>query len=202
MFQLENFILLNNIADAEKTEIIASFEKPKSYKKGEVIYSFDSFNPAIGVIVEGEAAARSENILKKTFKQGDTFGAAAVFGNDKPYISEIVAKTDCVIQFIDEKMLLKLFKKYPQISVNYIIFLSDRVRFLNRKISMFTCKGASMKLYRFLVENADENNRVKIVNMTSLARQTSLGRTSLYRAVSELSESGMIERDGSTITIK
>ena len=202
MFELKNWFLLNNLPESDKTEIIKSFAEPSAYKKGEVIYSGGSFRKAIGVFLCGRASAYGENVLKKTFFEGDTFGAAALFGGNGEYISEITAKTDCLIQFVDEKELRVLLKKYPEISINYISFLSERVRLLNKKISLFTCKGAVMKLYRFLIDNADEYNTVKIANMSSLAKLTSIGRTSLYRAVDELTENGIIERNGSTIIIK
>lgn len=202
MYAIENWFLLNNLSKDAKTEIIGCLKKPKAYKKGETIYSEKSFLKAIGLIVSGRATAFGENVLKKTFHEGDTFGAAALFGNEEQYISRIVAKTDCEILFADEKELRTLFNKYPEMSINYISFLSERVRLLNKKISLFTCKGAPVKLYRYLSDNADENNTVKIVNMTSLAKSTSIGRTSLYRAMDELTENGIIERNGSTITIK
>lgn len=202
MFAIENWFLLNNLSKEAKTEIINSFSQSKHYKKGETIYSDKAFSKAIGVVLNGSAAAHGENVLKKNFYEGDTFGAAALFGNESPYISRITAKTDCEILFVDEKELRFLFEQHPEASINYISFLSERVRLLNRKISLFTCKGATMKLYKYLTDNADENNTVKIVNMTSLARLTSIGRTSLYRAMEELTESGVIERNGSTIKIK
>lgn len=201
MFDLKNWFLLYKIPEQDKTEIVSSFDEPKSYKKGETVYSENDYKKALGVILSGFVSAQGENVLKKTFMQGDTFGAAAIFGNDSVYISEITAKTDCIIQFVDENQLRELFEKYPLISVNYISFLSDKIRFLNQKISVFTCKSATMKIYRFLLDNADENNKVK-ANMTSLARLTSIGRTSLYRALDELTDAGYISRDGSIITIK
>ncbi|MCR4563688.1 MAG: Crp/Fnr family transcriptional regulator [Clostridiales bacterium] len=202
MFDLSNWFLLYKIPQEDKTDIIASFPEARAYKKGETIYSGDEFERALGVILSGFASAHGENVLKKTFMQGDTFGAAALFGSGNEYISEITAKTDCLIQLVDENTLKKLFLKYPEISINYISFLSDKVRFLNRKISIFTCKSASMRLYRYFLDNADENNSVKVPNMTSLARLTSIGRTSLYRAMDELAENGYISRDGSSIIIK
>ena len=202
MFDINNWFLLYNLPQSDKTDIIAAFDEPKTYKKGESIYSVEQFERALGVILSGFASAHGENVLKKTFMQGDTFGAAALFGKSDVYISEITAKTDCLIQFVDEKKLEALLRKYPEMSVNYISFLSDRIRFLNQKISLFTCKSAAMKMYRYLLENADENNTVKLSNMTSIARLTSLGRTSIYRALDELVEDGYISKNGSTITIK
>ena len=202
MFDINDWFLLNNLSEEVKNEIVSGFSKAKKYKKGECIYSPDRFSRAIGVFLSGKAEAKSENVLKRSFSQGETFGVAAIFGDETPYISEITAKTDCTVQFVSEKELRDLIKTHPEIAGNYISFLSDRVRFLNRKISVYTCKSVSARLYRFLVDNADENNTVNIVSMSSLAKQTSIGRTSLYRAMDSLVDDGMIERNGSTVTIK
>ena len=202
MYDVKNWFLLNNLSESDKTEVINLFGEPKKYKKGQLIYSPESFSKAIGLILSGRAEASGDNVLKKSFSDGDTFGAAALFGDEEQYISSISAKTDCTVLFADEKTLVSLFGKYPSVSLNYIAFLSDRVRLLNRKIGLYTCKGAGSKLYEYLVLNADENNQVKITNMSSLARAASLGRTSLYRALSELEGKGMVSRDLNVITIK
>jgi CRP-like cAMP-binding protein len=201
MFDVKNWFLLNNLSESDKTEIIKSFGAPKDYKKGGVIYSPDSFSKAIGLILSGRAEATGENVLKRVFSEGDTFGAAALFGDEKQYISSIKAKTDCTVLFVDEKLLISIFNTYPSVSLNYISFLSDRVRLLNRKIGLYTCKGAGSKLYEYLTLNADENNRVTVTNMSSLAKAASLGRTSLYRAFDELESRGMVKRDRNVITI-
>jgi CRP-like cAMP-binding protein len=125
-----------------------------------------------------------------------------MFGAGDRYISEIIAKTECTILFISQQQLENIFAKYPIVSVNYITFLTDRIRYLNQKIKLYTCKGASAKLYLYLCNNADDNNIVKISNMTSLAKLTSLGRTSLYRAVDELCSNGLIERNNKIIRVK
>lgn len=140
--------------------------------------------------------------MKRSFVKGDVFGAAALFGNEDSYISRIIAKSELQIQFIDEDILKGIFKKYPDTAVNYIEFLSQRVRFLNRRINLFAQKSAAAKLYQFLSENADENNTYIADNMSKLAALTSIGRTSLYRAIDELTEAKMIEKCGMSIIVK
>ncbi|MGN1202266.1 MAG: Crp/Fnr family transcriptional regulator [Eubacterium sp.] len=201
MYNIENLFLFDGLSNIDKSDIVSSLTVSKSFAKGQTIYNADSFENALGIFLSGRAEAVSENVLKKNFIEGDTFGAASIFGAGEKYISEIITKTDCVVQFITEKELNEMFAKYPATSINYITFLSGRIRYLNQKIKLYTCKGAAAKLYLYLCSNADENNIVQITNMTSLARLTSIGRTSLYRAVEELCESGLIERKKSILNL-
>lgn len=201
MYDIRKLFLFNGLAEGDRDCIISTLTECKGFAKGETIYSADAFQNAMGIFLTGRAEATSENVVKKNFIEGDIFGVGSMFGAGEKYISEIVTKTDCLVQFITEEQLKKIFEKYPITSVNYITFLSGRIRYLNQKIKLYTCKGAAAKLYMYLCNNADENNVVKINNMTSLARLTSIGRTSLYRAVDELSERGLIERKNQIIKV-
>jgi CRP-like cAMP-binding protein len=58
-------------------------------------------------IIKGKAKATTlsgEGLLTR-FGRGDLFGAAAVFGDNKEYISKIVADSDCTVQFIEQEKL-------------------------------------------------------------------------------------------------
>lgn len=201
MYNIENLFLFDGLSGNEKGEIISALSHCRAFAKGQTIYNADSFDNALGIFLSGTAEAVSDNVIKKNFSEGDIFGAASMFGAGEKYISEIITKTDCTVQFITEKELKAMFESYPVISVNYITFLSGRIRYLNQKIKLYTCKGAAAKLYMYLCSNADENSIVKITNMSSLARLTSIGRTSLYRAMEELSENGLIERNNLIIKV-
>ncbi|MGN0521936.1 MAG: Crp/Fnr family transcriptional regulator [Eubacterium sp.] len=202
MYNLKNLFLFDGLSDNEKKDIISSLSQSITFTKGQTIYNADSFENALGIFLSGRAQAVGENILKKNFVEGDTFGAASMFGAGEKYVSEIITKTSSCVQFITENELRDIFEKYPATAVNYINFLSGRVRYLNQKIKLYTCKGAAQKLYLYLCSNADESNNVKISDMSSLAKLTSIGRTSLYRAMEELTDSGLIERNNKIIKVK
>lgn len=202
MQNIENLFLFNGLEKNEINMIVSSLPAPQKFSKGEEIYNHTAFKKAIGIILSGKAEAVDGGLLKRSFVKGDVFGAAALFSGDDSYISRIIAKSEVEIQFIGEDVLKDIFVDYPETAINYIEFLSQRVRFLNRRINLYAQKGASSKLYQFLTENADENNIYNADNMSKLAALTSIGRTSLYRAIDELTEAEMIEKCGTTIIIK
>ena len=185
-------------------EALEKLELPDEvgYKKGEVIYGRDNYERALGVLLTGKAeAVAQEKSALTTFLAGATFGAAALFGGEE-YVSVIRATTDCRVQFLPEEVLRKLFADYPQTAVNYVAFLSDKVRFLNRKIATYTSGGAAGRLYYWLGANCDEAGHLPAgVTMTMLAKMLNIGRTSLYRALEELEEKGLIKKQSGEVIL-
>ncbi|MCM1286270.1 MAG: Crp/Fnr family transcriptional regulator [Acetobacter sp.] len=202
MYNIEDLFLFDGLSKTEKNNILSKLSAVRTFSKGEVIYNSDFFEKAIGILLSGKCEAVSDNVLKKNFTEGDMFGVASIFCEEEKYISDIIAKTDCIIQFISEAELNHMFSKYPSVSLNYIAFLTGRIRYLNQKIKLYTCKGGASKLYLYLRNNMNEDNLVEINDMSSLARLNSMGRTSLYRAMDELIDCGLVERHNKKIRVK
>lgn len=205
MIRYDDFFLLNGLSGAEISEIISNFSKPLTFKKGDTVYSKHQFSNAIGYIIKGEAVANSDNKNEahlKTFQKGMSFGAAALFGGGNSYISTITAKTDLEVLFITEAKLLSLFEKYPQTAVNYIAFLSERVRFLNKKLNVVSSNGSENTVYKYLTSLADDDGEVKAFkNMTLVSRTLGISRASLYRALSSLEAQGCIIKENNKIKV-
>ena len=174
------------------------------FSRGDTICDPATAGRALGIVLEGrtEAVAPTrEKAVLAVFGPGGTFGAAALFGGDG-YVSRIRAVTACAVVLLPEELLRQWFQRCPQMAVNYIGFLSSRVRFLNGKIAIFTQDSAQHRLYRWLRANCDEWGRLpEKLSMTKLAGTLSMGRTSLYRAMEELAEAGLIVRDGKKIEV-
>ena len=196
MTDFENIFLFEGLSDTEKKEITALLPEAKVYEKGETIYSKTDFCRSFCILLEGKATVKSGDVVYKEFCAGDTFGAAALFGKTEKYATDIYAASRCKVAFIGEDLLKSIFAKYPQCAINYIAFLSEKVRFLNRKIEQFSAASATEKLYLYLAEQGD-----KKINFSAAARFTGLGRTSLYRSLAELENSGRIERNGNIIKV-
>ena len=172
------------------------------YEKNEVIYGRNNYERALGVLLSGkaEAAARERSSLN-VFRAGDAFGAAALFGGEE-YSSFIRAVTPCRVQYIPEEMLRQLFADYPRIAMNYITFLSEKLRFLNGKIATYTSASVEGRLYYWMRENCDEEGHMPPgVTMTKLAKMLNVGRTSLYRAVEDLEKKFVVERRDGKVTL-
>ena len=202
MYDINELFLFKYLDPAERREVIASLDDPVTFAKGNVIYDTADFRRAVGVFLCGRGAAREGKTVKATFTEGGVFGAAAVFGADEKYASTVVASSDCLVLFISEQTLRSLMEKYPVCAVNYVTFLSEKVRYLNRKIAQYTGDGAASRLYRLLQSAADEDGCIRSANMSLLAKQTGMGRTSVYRALAELEESGAIVKENKVITLR
>lgn len=173
------------------------------YRRGETICNGGSQRRALGILLEGkaEAVGGEQQSVLTVFSAGGTFGAAALFGGGG-YVSHVRAVTGCTVLFLTQELLEEWFRRCPVLAVNYITFLSGRVRFLNGKIAILTQDSAQHRLYRWLQANCGEDGRLpEKVSMTKLASTLAMGRTSLYRALEELETAGLIARDGKRIEV-
>lgn len=202
---IESLFLFKDLTDAEKKKLVAKLEKPISFKKGDTIYSAEVFSNAIGFVIKGTATAvtnNSEGIYMKSFTEGNVFGAAAIFGNEERYISTIIAKTDMEILFISEETLKYFFALCPKTALNYISFLSDKVRFLNKKLNMISCPTAEDTVFNYLCSIKNSENIAKLpVSVTLLSKMLGLGRASLYRSFEALEKEGKIKRENNIIKV-
>lgn len=178
-------------------------DNPISFSKGEELYR----NGMLALIVSGKATVKrlndiGDSITIRSISSGELFGAASVFGDWKNGMSSIVADTNCEVLYIAEDKFCNILKQYPQISINYIAYLSDRIRFLNRKLDAFTTKSTEERLYEYLLSQSDSDGVIKLnFGMAELARRLNVGRTSIYRDISTLESKGLINRDGHNFKI-
>ncbi len=202
---IKDLFLLRDISPKQQDAILKLLPETVFFKKGDVIYSANSFKNALGFIFKGSAHAVTDNkdcMFMKSFSDGSVFGAAAVFGNENSYISKIFADSNCEVLFIDEAILKVIFENYPQAAINYISFLSDKIRFLNQKLNMISCTNAEDTVYKYLLDNMDSENYVKLpVSLTLLANMLNLGRASLYRSLDSLESNGKIKREKNIIKV-
>lgn len=181
----------------DMTDIPAGLPAAVDYPKGCAINGGN----ALGIVLRGRAeAVTREGAPLRFFRSGDIFGATALFGA-ADCISQIRAVSECRVQFIPQTLLESWFRRDPQLALNYISFLSDKVRFLNGKIAIYTQDSAEQRLYRWLCANCGEDGQIP-VSMTQLAELLSIGRTSLYRALNTLEKKQLCTRKGRTWEVK
>lgn len=202
---LDELFLLYGLSQKEKEEVLSLFSPTAHFSRGDVIYSADNFKNAIGVIIKGNAFALtsgSNELYMKTFSPGSFFGAAAVFGGNEKYVSTIIAKSDVEVLFLDETKLKEIFVKFPKTAINYITFLTDKIRFLNTKLSLLSCSAAEDTLFEYLKSTADKDGYATLPkSMTLLSRMLGISRASLYRCIDTLIDSKKIQKENNLIKV-
>lgn len=202
---MREIFLFKGLNESEFEHATAVLSSPVTFKKGEIIYSCEHFKSAIGYILKGKAVAIANNgslLHMNTFEEGSCFGVAALFGESNQYVSSILAKRDCEIQFITEEELQKLFALYPICSINYIKFLSEKIRFLNKKLDMLSRPSGEDTVYNYLSSQRDDDGIAQIPkSMTLVAKTLGIGRATLYRSLDALESKGKILRENKIIKV-
>ena len=174
-----------------------------SFAAGEEILVRENGSHRIGLVLSGVLlvySAGEKKVLLNRLQEGSLFGVSGLFDRcDAP--TEIIAKHGGTVLFLNEENLDPLWED-AVLRRNFISFLTDRIRFLNRKIASFTAHGAEGKLARFLLLHADESGCVPIPgSYSALAKTLNLGRASLYRAMAGMEEDGAIQKEGKCIRL-
>ena len=194
---LRNHPLFRCLNDEERERIVTD---PRcsiaTYKGGEAVYTESSFSKALGVVLSGRLlvhrVGNGTAVLLNSIEEGQLFGVASLFTDEQHYVSEITAKTSSEVFFIPSEVIRELLTVNSAFSISYIRFLSDRIRFLNQRLTSLSYGCVEQKLAKYL---CDSDGNVA-TNRKQLASALGIGRASLYRVLDEFVERGYIEHDG------
>ena len=172
------------------------------FKKGEIIYDANHVQRALAFVVEGHVRVTLGRVVMNDLFPGDVFGAAALFGAPEPYPSAVTAVTPSRVVLLSQETVSCWMAAVPRVGENYVRFLSDRIRFLNRRLTTLTAGQTEGRLWRYLLAHRGDDGVVQVAGgMTALAERLDMGRSSLYRSLDALTDVGWIRREGKKIYI-
>ena len=190
-------------------EVATNGSRLSNFATGEVIKSYDD-KPILCIILSGEVYVHSKDgnadLLLRVLRPGDTLGVATLFGRHSiDPITRVTAAVPTTALCINEETMRDLLMSDAALAMRYIDFLADRIRFLNRRIACLGAGSAEERLCAWLdsvvpigVESYAYTLRVP---MSQLADILGIGRASLYRAFDNLTEQGVLQKDGKVIHI-
>lgn len=159
---------------------------------------------AVYCVLMGTAAVYSADdihpLLLRYLKPGDVFGVATLYAEEDK-ISRIEAKSNLNLLSVPKSVIHELLITNEDFLNAYLAFLSDRIAFLNGKISCIGAGSAERKLAAWLTAHSESDEFDLPVSISDLAKLLDLGRASLYRAFDSLIDRGCIVKNGSHITI-
>ena len=157
----------------------------------------------LGILVSGEARvyrqAGTARVLINVLKSGDMTGAASLFSADADFTPAVIAKGPLCMLLFDEEAVESLLQSDFRFARNYIVYLSERIRFPTGRIQSVASPTAEEKLLAYLRQQAADGRRELTVSMTGLSQTLSMSRASLYRAMDALERKGLVLREGKTV---
>jgi CRP-like cAMP-binding protein len=186
--------------DSKKIDEILNVIKPtlKAYKAKEVIYSPSCFEKNVGFVVSGECLIErvksdGTHVPLNIAKANDAFGITAALTDEEEFPTRITAKKETKVIFLTRDNLSFLIEHYNDVAKNVIFFLSNKIVFLNKKIATFSSSTVEEKLASYLLMKYSKIGKTEFpFNCKKASESINSGRASLYRAISSLSEKGII----------
>ncbi|MGN0520106.1 MAG: Crp/Fnr family transcriptional regulator [Candidatus Fimenecus sp.] len=172
-----------------------------SFAKEEVLYSPESIEKCIGVLLQGEARVEKDYLTVSVLKTGGLFGAVTLYNAAERFVNTVVAKTACKVVFLQKDGIDCFLENNPTFAKNYIGYLSKRIYFLNEKIEAYTAPNGEEKLLHYLKSISNTSGVIERVCVSELARQINVSRAGIYRALEQLSADGKLLYGDKKITI-
>lgn len=205
---LRNMFLFSDLTDEEYgalEDIRSNFTK-LSFEAGVKVHLPCN---SIYLLESGKAEIVTANtpatILKK-LKEGDVFNAGAVYSG-KECETLIFPRTQIRLISVPRESIDRIIEKNHRAAISYISLLSEKISFLNEKITTFTAGEAESKVILYLRElmksGTEEDSCIKARmndSCATLAKKLNMGRASLYRIFDGLEKDGIILKNGTEIT--
>jgi len=169
------------------------------FSTGEIVYTPHRFQRRLGILLDGQLLVTKGELTVSTLNPGDLFGAAALYSDAPEFATTITARKDSRCLLLEQALVDRLLSEDSGIRENYLRYLTGRIQFLSARLQSLAQPGTEGKLARYLLSNGHDGQLT--CSATDLAHRLGISRASLYRAFETLERSGLIIRQGKTISI-
>jgi len=197
----------------ETIQKISSVGYSKKYSKDDVIFREDDPGTAMFVILTGKVkvvrtSGDGREVILTILSQYDFFGEMALL-DGLARSASVVAAEESELFIIQREEFLNLLKLHPEISINLMQELTQRLRAADLKIKSLSLKDAEGKVATVLLQLAEEIGKIKhgIVEIDKLPLQQDLAnmagtsRETISRTLHSFAKKGFVELDGPKLKI-
>ena len=211
---LKSTLLFRSIG-SESLNIMLDCLKPimRRCKQREIIVAYGQPFQGIGIIASGKVALTKETysgnrIIVGILDTGDIFGETVAFSDNRMWPMTLIAQEDCVLLFLPPDKITgtcsNICTSHSTLIMNMLQILSNKVSMLNRKIEHLSVKNIRGKISSYLLDiYLQTANQILTLPMKrhELADYLNIPRPSLSREMGLMRNAGIIEFEGSRITI-
>jgi CRP/FNR family cyclic AMP-dependent transcriptional regulator len=208
---LKNIPLFNHLKENQLKEIAARC-KNAFYKKGDVIFHKTDLSTDLYIVNSGKLNAvvadeEGDEMVLAQFEKGAFFGELSLL-DGKGRSATIVADKDSELAVLKQNVFLDLIYKNPQIAVELMTTLVDRLRKADAMIESLAFLEVGERLVRTLLEAASGENApamgfLKTGKLThkELAARIGCSREAVSKCLKVLSLKKIVTESGGSILI-
>jgi len=200
---------------SESLNIMLDCLKPtvRRCKQREIIVAYGQPFQGIGIIANGKVALTKETysgnrIIMGILEASDIFGEMVAFSANRIWPMTVIAQEDCVLLFLPPDKITgtcsNICDSHSTLIINMLQILSNRASMLDKKIEHLSSKNIRGRISSYLLDTyLQSGNKDFILTMKrhELADYLNIPRPSLSREMGVMRDVGIIEFEGSHITI-
>ena len=156
-----------------------------------------------GTVKVFQLSAKGDEQILHLYGAGQTFGEAAMW-SQVPYPAYAIALDETWLLVVSRAELQSFIEHRPELAMAMLAGLSTKLREFNRLIEHLALKEVPGRLAQVLLDMAEESGQETIrlrQTKRELAAQIGTVSETLSRAFKKLAQQGLINVDGSRITI-
>ena len=176
----------------------------RTYGAKEAVVTAGEDFSAIGIVADGSLSitrsGEHRRVIHKRAGYAEIFGVSSLFGGEGGFPTNIIAEETSTLLLLDEASVLRMLAAAPSVAKNYIALLTEKIRFLNRRLDTLAGRSAEERVAAFLLSRGGGETGLGITK-SALASSLGLGRASLYRILDEMEAAGIIRADRRSIEV-
>ncbi|QBG35458.1 Crp/Fnr family transcriptional regulator [Litorilituus sediminis] len=208
---INNCTTLLQLLNTEQRELIEQQSTQIELAAGDCLFNKGDSADNIFLVKKGKVTLyrlmpNGEQKVFKVFMSGGVIAEMAVFMQPRQYpMSAHIDQASSIVCY-SYQSFTKLFTSYPELALNVISFISNRVGQLMNSMDMLTQVNANQRLVMHFAEiyqkQKRQDNRFTLPNTKKvLASQLGITPETLSRLFNKLKFNGLIKESGACITV-
>lgn len=200
--------------DDRQLDSIWRLSVEQKFKKNEMILFEDEPDTRLFIIIKGTVkltriSEEGREYIFSFLGEGDFFGELSLLDDEIRSTNTVAVKDSIIISF-QRSDYVKIFRQFPQITLNLLREMTQRLRERDRMIKSMSLQNATGKvactILRFADDAGDINmGQVEIPRLPphrDIANMVGTSRETISRAINWLTEQGYLQKEGGRLIIK
>lgn len=205
--------LFSELSEDDLREIVKLAAR-QVYKKDNMILIEEEIGSTMFIILDGRVKISrisddGREVILSILSEGDFFGEMSILDGQNRS-ANVVTLDDSRIMVIRREDFLQMLHDYPQIAINLLKELAQRLRRSDAQIKSLSLQNATGKVASTLLRIADDSGKIhlgqveipRLPPQQDLANMAGTSRETISRVLKALTKQGHLRKEGSRLIIK
>ncbi len=210
---LQYIPLFSELSEDDLREIVKLAVR-QIYKKDNMILIEEEIGSTMFIILDGRVKISrisddGREVILSILSEGDFFGEMSILDGQNRS-ANVVTLDDSKIMVIRREDFLQMLHDYPQIAINLLKELAQRLRRSDAQIKSLSLQNATGKVASTLLRIADDSGKIhlgqveipRLPPQQDLANMAGTSRETISRVLKALTKQGHLRKEGSRLIIK